>query len=83
MSDGFNNLKKAHENMRNRKGYVITQRDVLETINLVVDQQERIEKLESLVRCLLENNPDDSAADAVTVLDVWRKDAARLLEDEE
>lgn len=35
--------------------------------------------LRGLVECLLHNDPDDMAADAVTVLDVWRKDAARVL----
>jgi hypothetical protein len=40
-----------------------------------------IDQLRSLVQCLLDNNPDDLAADGgVTVLDVWRKDAKRILE---
>jgi len=40
----------------------------------------RVAALESLVRCLLDNDPDDIAADGgITVLDVWRKDAKRIL----
>lgn len=34
-----------------------------------------IEKARYLIDCLIENDPNDYAADAVTVLDVWRKDA--------
>lgn len=37
------------------------------------------ERLTGLVACLLYNEPDDSAADGVTVLEVWRKEAARAL----
>lgn len=36
-------------------------------------------RLRELIACLLDNDPNDMAADAVTVLDVWRKDAARAL----
>jgi hypothetical protein len=39
----------------------------------------RAAKLERLVEILLENDPDDMAADAVTVLDVWRKEASELM----
>jgi hypothetical protein len=38
------------------------------------------EKLRRLVRVLLENDPDDMAADAVTVLDVWRKEAREFFD---
>lgn len=38
-----------------------------------------VERLRGLVRCLLDNEPDDMAADGVTVLDVWRKDARAAL----
>lgn len=38
-----------------------------------------VESLRDLVDCLIENDPNDSAADAVTVLDVWRKDARDLM----
>ena len=38
-----------------------------------------VERLRELVACLLDNDPNDMAADGVTVLDVWRKDAARAL----
>ncbi len=37
------------------------------------------EKLQTLVQALLDNDPDDDAADGVTVLDVWRKDARAIL----
>jgi cell division protein FtsB len=40
-------------------------------------------KLRRLVRDLLENDPDDMAADAVTVLDVWRKEARAALGEKE
>lgn len=36
-------------------------------------------RLRELIRALLENNPDDDAADGVSVLDVWRKEARRVL----
>jgi len=39
----------------------------------------RAAKLVRLVEILLENDPDDMAADAVTVLDVWRKEASELM----
>ncbi len=37
-------------------------------------------KLRRLVRTLLENDPDDMAADGVTVLDVWRKEAREFFD---
>ncbi len=36
---------------------------------------QEIERARELINCLIENDPNDFAADAVTVLDVWRKDA--------
>jgi len=37
-------------------------------------------RLKGLVQCLLENDPDDVVADGgITVLMVWRSDAAHLL----
>ena len=42
--------------------------------------QARVAKLKRLVEILMENDPDDMAADAVTVLDVWRKEASAALE---
>jgi hypothetical protein len=38
-----------------------------------------IERARDLVSCLVKNDPNDYAADAVTVLDVWRKDAEIFL----
>ena len=40
---------------------------------------QEIERLRDLVNCLIENDPNDYAADAATVLDVWRKDARDLI----
>lgn len=42
-------------------------------------QAARIATLKRLVEILIENDPDDMAADAVTVLDVWRKEARAAL----
>ena len=39
---------------------------------LLIEAADEIERLRGLVRCLVENDPNDYAADAVTVLDVWR-----------
>lgn len=36
-------------------------------------------ELAGLVQMLLDNDPDDDAADAVSVLDVWRKEARAVL----
>ena len=36
---------------------------------------QEIDRARDLISCLIENDPSDYAADAVTVLDVWRKDA--------
>jgi hypothetical protein len=38
-------------------------------------------ELRRLVHALLENDPNDMAADGVTVLDVWRKEARRILDE--
>ena len=42
--------------------------------------QARVAKLGRLVQILLDEDPNDMAADAVTVLDVWRKEARAALE---
>ena len=39
----------------------------------------KLARWRSLAQAIIENDPDDSAADAVTCLDVWRKEAADLL----
>lgn len=36
---------------------------------------QEIERALDLINAMIENDPNDYAADAVTVLDVWRKDA--------
>lgn len=41
--------------------------------------QKRLAKLEYLVQCLIDEDPNDMAADGVTVLDVWRKEARYAL----
>lgn len=45
----------------------------------VKELQARATKLTRLVVILVENDPEDMAADAVTVLDVWRKEAREFL----
>ncbi len=46
--------------------------------------QARVDGARTLIQCLHENDPNSDAADAVTVLDVWRKDApAWLAQDEQ
>ena len=40
---------------------------------------DEIERLRDLIKVLLYNDPDDIAADAVTVLEVWRKEASEAL----
>ena len=45
--------------------------------------QRRYARLRNLVQTLIDNDPDELAADGgVTVLDVWRKEARRLLANE-
>lgn len=43
------------------------------------NQTHKERRLVDLVETLLDNDPNDYAADGVTVLDVWRKDAARIV----
>jgi hypothetical protein len=45
-------------------------------------EHDRIEinELHRLVVCLLENDPSDDAADGVTVLQAWRKEAREVLD---
>jgi hypothetical protein len=57
------------------------ERDALKGENARLRPESR--KLRRLVRDLLENDPDDMAADAVTVLDVWRKEARAALGEKE
>ena len=38
-----------------------------------------IERLRRLAKAILENAPDDMAADGITCLDVWRKEAKELV----
>jgi len=38
-----------------------------------------VRRLESLAKAIIEADPDDMAADAVTCLEVWRKEARDLL----
>ena len=42
---------------------------------LMREAADEIEWLRNHIRFLIENNPNDDAADTVTVLDVWRKEA--------
>lgn len=41
--------------------------------------KKRVTKLERLVQCLIDEDPYDMAADGVTVLEVWRKEAREAL----
>lgn len=41
-----------------------------------------LDRLAGLIRVLIENDPNDFAADGVTVFDVWLKDATVLLGDQ-
>lgn len=36
-------------------------------------------RLRELIRALLENDPDSMAGDGIVLLDVWRKEAGRVL----
>ncbi len=50
---------------------------------LIQCESARAAKLEGLVRAMLENDPNELAADGgITVLDVWRKDARAALKAE-
>jgi hypothetical protein len=42
-------------------------------------ERKRCGELERLVQCLLDNDPNADAADGVSVLDVWRRDARAAL----
>lgn len=44
---------------------------------------QEVERLREMVNCLIENDPNDYAADAVTVLEVWRNDARDLIAETE
>lgn len=48
---------------------------------IVAAKDAEIARLRWLVQCLLDNEPDDMAADGITVLDAWRKDARAGLAD--
>jgi hypothetical protein len=45
----------------------------------VRELEEQIRDLHSLIKTLINNDPNDDAADGIIVLDVWRRDARRLL----
>ena len=40
-----------------------------------------LQKLRAIARALIDNDPSDMAADGVTCLEVWRKEARQLLKD--
>jgi hypothetical protein len=40
-----------------------------------------VRRLEALAKAMIENDPNDMAADGVTCLDVWRKEATELLKE--
>lgn len=43
------------------------------------EAEDQNRRLRDLVQCLIDNEPDDAAADGVSVLDVWRKNASAML----
>jgi hypothetical protein len=43
------------------------------------DARARLAEAESLITCLIDNHPDDHAADAVLVYEVWLKDAMSFM----
>ena len=47
--------------------------------NALGDRNDEIHRLRDLVQTLLDNDPDDMAADGVTVLMVWRIEARAAL----
>jgi hypothetical protein len=40
-----------------------------------------VRRLEALAKAVVENDPADEAADGVSCLDVWRKEATELLKE--
>jgi hypothetical protein len=48
-----------------------------------LEAADEIERLRRLVKVLLDNDPNDMAADAVTVLMVWREEARAALKEGE
>jgi hypothetical protein len=50
------------------------------TAALLRQAKAEIERLRRLVQCLVDNDPNDDAADGTTVLMVWRKEARAALE---
>jgi hypothetical protein len=52
---------------------------VLHQAGYVIDRANKNEQLFELLIAMIENDPEDMAADGVTVLDVWRAQARRLV----
>lgn len=57
--------------------------EIAKLVNELRDARAENERLRALVQALLDNDPDDDAADGVTVLEVWRKEARRALAGEQ
>lgn len=66
---------KQIETLVDLKPAVIRLPDGTWKLRVLYEAEQRIKKLEYLVQCLIDEDPDDMAADGVTVLDVWRKEA--------
>lgn len=49
--------------------------------NLYYHEVAYVRRLEGLAKAIVECDPGDMAADGVTCLDVWRKEATELLKD--
>ena len=71
---------KQLETLSDLKPAVVKLADGSWKIRVLHEAEQRIVKLERLVQILIDEDPNDMAADAVTVLDVWRKEAIEVME---
>ena len=65
------------------RGYNPPDRTTLGSRRVAEDIQDaatEIEQLRSLVRAMIENDPEDMAADGVTVLAAWRQRAMEIVD---
>ena len=65
--------------LRKQKWQVLDEMRGLIEDTTAYEAADEIERLRDLIKVLLYNDPDDMAADAVTVLEVWRKEASEAL----
>jgi hypothetical protein len=67
------------ETLSSLKPVVVQLPDGTWKLRVLHELEKENKKLRRLVRCLVEEDPYDGAADGVTVLDVWRKEALETL----